>query len=231
MNRLCTILARAGSKGLKNKNMRDLLGKPLIAHTIAQAKSCELFKAVAFSSDSEALLDRVKKWGVDHVVRRPDELATDEAPKIPAVQHCVKEVERITGVRYDTIVDLDPTSPLRLISDIEGAVQLLETKKVSNVITAAPARHSPYFNLIELDERGVARLSKPMKHQALRRQDAPPCYDINASVYVWQRDALFQNNWIFFEDTLLYVMPRERSIDIDSELDFEFVEYLMHKQK
>lgn len=228
--RLCTILARGGSKGLKSKNVKELLGKPLIAHSITQAKSSGLFEAVAVSSDSGAILDIARRWEADYLIERPAELATDEAPKIPAVQHCVKETEQRSGRVYDVIVDLDPTSPLRLVSDIEAAVQLLESQRVSNVITAAPARHSPYFNLIELDERGVARLSKPMPQQALRRQDAPPCYDINASVYVWQRDALFRKNWIFFDDTLLYVMPRERSIDIDSELDFEFVEYLMRKR-
>lgn len=230
MKRLCTILARGGSQGVKNKNLRDLLGKPLMAYTLIQAKSSGLFECVAVSSDSKAILDVAREWGADHLIDRPRELATDEAPKIPAVQHCVREVERITPHRYDVIVDLDPTSPLRLVSDIEGAVKLLEERQVSNIITGAPARHSPYFNLVELNGGGFVQLSKPMVPQALRRQDAPPCYDLNASVYVWRRGALFQSHWVFFEDTLLYVMPRERSIDIDSELDFEFVEYLMRKR-
>ena len=230
MRRLCTILARMGSKGLRNKNIRELLGKPLIAHSILQAQSTRIFEGVAVSSDSELILEIAKKWRADHLILRPAELATDDSPKIPAVQHCVREVERIMGGNFDTIVDLDATSPLRLPPDIEGAVRLLEEKKVSNVITGAPARHSPYFNLVETNAQGVVRLAKPMEKQAYRRQDSPPCYDCNGSVYVWQRNALFENNWVFFSDTLLYVMPRERSIDIDSELDFEFVEYLMRKR-
>lgn len=231
MSRLCTVLARGGSKGVKNKNLRNLLGKPLIAHSIVQAKSSRLFSCVGVSSDSKAILEAAKEWGADYLIERPLDLATDRAPKIPALQHCVREVERITGHRFEIVVDLDPTSPLRLLEDIEGALRLLEEKQVSNVITAAPARRSPYFNLVELDKRGVVRLSKPMeKNQALRRQDAPPCYDMNASVYVWKRDALFQANWVFLPDTRLYVMPRERSIDIDSELDFAFVEFLFQKR-
>lgn len=229
--RLCTVLARGGSKGVKNKNLRLLLGKPLVAHSIVQAKSSGLFERVAVSSDSREILNAAKEWGADCLIERPGELASDTAPKIPALQHCVKEVEKMTGSRYEVIVDLDPTSPLRAPEDIAGALNLLEEKNVSNVITAAPARHSPYFNLVEIDENGVVRLSKRMGQQALRRQDAPPCFDMNASVYVWKREALLQAGWVFLDDTLLYVMPRERSIDIDSELDFEFVEYLFSRKK
>jgi N-acylneuraminate cytidylyltransferase/CMP-N,N'-diacetyllegionaminic acid synthase len=227
--RLCTICARGGSKGVKNKNLRDLLGKPLLAYTLLQAKATGLFDAVAVSSDSPEILETAKKWGADHLILRPAELATDHAPKLPAIQHAAREVEKITGKSYDTFVDLDATSPLRLPKDIEESVKLLEEKKVSNVITAAPARRSPYFNLVERDENGFVRLCKPPASAVARRQDAPACFDMNASIYVWNRKTFFEKNGIFNEDTLLYEMPEERSVDIDSELDFEFVEFLMKK--
>lgn len=226
VTRVCTICARGGSKGVANKNIRELLGKPLIAHSIEQARACGLFRAIGVSSDSEEILRIAGQWGADHLIRRPDELATDRAAKLPAIRHCVREVERITGETFATLVDLDVTSPLRLPEDIVAAVRLLEERGVSNVITGMPARRSPYFNLVETDERGVARLAKKLASPVVRRQDGPKCYDMNASVYVWRRDALFAGDTVFNDDTLLYVMPEERSIDIDSELDFKFVEFL-----
>lgn len=229
MNRLCTICARGGSKGVKNKNIRELLGKPLIAHSILQAKQSCFFEAIAVSSDSDTILSIAKGWGADYLIKRPDELATDHAAKLPVIQHCVLETERLAQKLFDVIVDLDATSPLRSVDDIQEAVKLLEDKNASNVITGAPSRRSPYFNLVEVDEKGVVALSKSLAVPVLRRQDAPKCYDMNASIYVWKRDALFKNNILFNENTLLYVMPEERSVDIDSELDFEFVEFLYRK--
>jgi CMP-N,N'-diacetyllegionaminic acid synthase len=230
MNRICTICARGGSKGVKNKNIRDLLGKPLIAHSILQARESNLFNAIAISSDSDAILETARQWGADFTIKRPLELATDTAAKLPVIKHCVLETEKTTGMLYDVIVDLDVTSPLRIVVDIEESVALLEKRKVSNIITGAPARRSPYFNLVELDENGVAVLSKPPIKPIVRRQNSPKCYDMNASIYVWQREALFGNTSIFNQDTLLHIMPEERSIDIDSELDFEFVEFLFQKR-
>jgi len=215
---------------VKNKNIRDLSGKPLIAYSILQAKHSNLFEYVAVSSDSEELLQISKQWGADYLVKRPMEMATDNAPKLPAIQHCVQEVEKLAGQVFDVMVDIDATSPLRTVADIEGAVQLLENAWVSNVITGAPARRSPYFNLVELNKDGFVRESKCLEKPIVRRQDSPKCYDMNASIYVWKREAFFQSKIIIVEDTMLYEMPEERSIDIDSELDFEMVKFLMSKQ-
>lgn len=230
MTKLCTICARAGSKGVKNKNIRDLLGKPLIAYSILQAKEARLFDAVVVSSDSQEILETAKKYGADYLIPRPAELATDEAPKLPVIQHCVRETEKMAEKTFSIIVDLDATSPLRSTDDIRGAVKMLEDRGVSNVITGSPAHRSPYFNLVELDDDGIVALSKTLAKPIARRQDAPKCFDMNASIYVWQRDALFENAVLFKQDTHLYVMPQERSVDIDSEVDFQIVELLM-KQK
>ena len=163
-------------------------------------------------------------------MERPAELATDTAAKLPVIRHCVEEAERISGKRFGIVVDLDATSPLRLVTDIQGAVDMLEREKASNVITAAPARRSPYFNLVELGEDGIVRLSKPSENPIVRRQDSPKCFDMNASIYVWQRAALFDYPTVFNADTRLFVMPEDRSTDIDNELDFEIVEFLMKKR-
>ena len=227
MTILCTICARGGSKGVRGKNMREILGKPLIAHTIEQAKQSRLFSNLAVSSDSEEILTAAAAFGADILVRRPDELASDTAPKVPAIHHCLITAERKLRRQFAVFVDLDVTSPLRLPEDIIGAVNLLEQRGVSSVVTGALARRSPYFNLVELDERGVVRLSKELPQPLVRRQDSPRCYDMNASIYVWRRDVFFHDPEVFYDDTLLYEMPAERSIDIDSELDFEIVRMLL----
>ncbi len=231
MKRLCTICARGGSKGVKNKNLRIIAGKPLIAHTILQARESRLFDDIAVSSDSDDILRIASEYGVTSLIKRPDELATDTAPKPPVIRHCVAEVERIAGVQYTLVVDLDATSPLRLPEDIRGAVALMEEKNVVNVITGAPARRSPYFNLVEENEQGVVGLAKRPEKPIVRRQDAPRCYDMNASIYVWQRDALMNGAGIFNDDTLLFEMPEDRSIDIDSELDFDIVQLLLSRRE
>ena len=230
MRRICTICARGGSKEVKNKNIRELAGKPLIAFSLQQARGSRLFDLIAVSSDSAEILDVAHNYGAELIIERPAELASDSAAKIPAIRHCVEKAEQLFGKRFDVIIDLDATSPLRLAEDIQGAVDLLERNHVSNVITAAPARRSPYFNLVELGDDEVVRLSKSLEKPIVRRQDSPQCFDMNASIYVWTRAALFDCPTLFNADTRLFVMPEDRSIDIDNEMDFEIVELIMRKR-
>ncbi|MCW5682804.1 MAG: acylneuraminate cytidylyltransferase family protein [Pseudolabrys sp.] len=231
MKRICTICARGGSKGVPGKNLRPLLGKPLIAWSIEQAKASGIFDCVSVSSDAEDILSAAKAAGADHIIRRPPEMATDVASKLPAIRHALLETERIHGAKFETTVDIDVTSPLRLASDIVGAVELLETTGVASVITGAVARRSPYFNLVEVDAKGVVALSKPLPNRVERRQDGPRCYDMNASVYVWNRDAFIANLTVFYPDSRLFVMPEDRSIDIDSDIDFLIVEKLLLRRR
>ncbi|MCM3590178.1 acylneuraminate cytidylyltransferase family protein [Brevibacillus borstelensis] len=231
MRRICTICARGGSKGVKNKNVRPLLGKPLLAFSIRQAKLSGLFNYVAVSSDSKEILEIASFYGADILVERPADLATDESAKKPAIEHCVKQAENITQVAFDTMVDIDATSPLRLVEDLQGAVRFFEEGNGSNLITAMPARRSPYFNLVELNEKGFVQLSKELLQPVVRRQDAPKCFDMNASIYIWNREAFWEKSAIINDDTLLFEMPEDRSIDIDSELDFKIVEMLMNEKR
>ena len=227
--RVCSICARGGSKGVKNKNIKIINGKPLIIYTLEQAKLSNIFNEIAVSSDSEDILKVASEFGIKNLIHRPEHLSTDSAPKIPVIQHCVMEVEKNKNIKFSTMVDLDATSPLRSVDDIINAINLLETKNVSNVITATKSRRSPYFNLVELNDKGVVELSKKIESQIVRRQDSPKCFDMNASIYVWNRESFFKFNTVFLQDTALYEMPEERSLDIDSELDFEFVEFLIKK--
>ncbi|MGY3034701.1 CMP-N,N'-diacetyllegionaminic acid synthase [Bradyrhizobium sp. USDA 4354] len=230
MSLLCTICARGGSKGVVGKNARDLLGRPVLAWSIAQARDTGLFDAIAFSSDSDALLEAAVKAGADIVVKRPDEMATDTAPKLPAIRHCLEQAIAQMGTTPEIFVDLDVTSPLRLASDITGAVALLRESGARNVITGAPARRSPYFNLVEQRTDGSVGLSKSANPPVTRRQDAPRCFDMNASIYVWRVAPFLEQPAVFYPDTRLFEMPEERSIDIDSDLDFALVELLLRQR-
>jgi len=211
------------------KNIRPLLGKPLIVHSIEQAQASKLFEHIAVSSDDQAILDAARAAGVQHLVQRPLELATDTAAKLPAIRHCVETVENEIGQVVDIVADLQPTSPLRWPSDIIGAVALLDNGDVKNVITGSPAKCSPYFNLVEERPDGSVGLSKPTDPPIVRRQDAPRTFDMNGSIYVWRRATLMSDVGLFLEKTRLFEMPEDRSADIDTELDFQFVEFLAER--
>lgn len=227
VRRLCTICARGGSKGLPGKNVRPLHGRPLIAHSIAQARASGLFERIAVSTDSPAIAAAARAAGADDIVDRPPALATDTAAKVPAILHCLEEVERRHGARYDVLVDLDATAPTRLPADIAGAVSLLESTGVSSVITGCPAYRSPYFDLVEEQADGSVRVAKVPEREIVRRQDVPRCFDMNASIYVWRTEALKRDPKVFYPDTRLFEMPAERSREVDSAFDFRLVEMMM----
>lgn len=230
MSRLCSICARGGSKGVPNKNLRKILGRTLLSHSLDQARQSKLFEIIAVSSDSDEILAEAKNSGADVVIKRPLEMALDTSAKLPAIQHCAREVEKATSKKFSTFVDLDATSPLRSVEDIIGATQLLESSKFLNVVTGSKAHRSPYFNLVELKEGGRVTLSKKLDSAITRRQDSPVCYDLNASIYVWTREGLFAQNLVLGENTGFFEMPTERSLDIDSQLDFEIVEFIMKRR-
>lgn len=231
MLRICTICARGGSKGILNKNLVELLGLPLLAHSIRQAQLTGLFSAIAVSSDSDAILDVAKVAGVNVLVKRPAALASDDAAKLPAIRHCVLAAEQYLGTKADIVVDLDATSPLRIPSDIKGAIALLIEHDADNVITGSPSRRSPYFNLVEKNEQGFVKTSKTPHKTIVRRQDSPKTFDMNASIYVWGRQKLFASDSLFQERTALFEMPEERSFDIDSPLDLALVTFIMDKNR
>ncbi len=227
---LCTICARGGSKGVPGKNIRPLMGKPLIAHSIAHAKESGLFAAVAVSSDSDGILEVARTHGADILVKRPDELASDTAGKLPAILHALGEAEKELGYEVDYLIDLDATSPLRLAEDVTACTQRLIDSGASCIITGAPAHRSPYFNLVERAADGSVHLSKKLEKPVLRRQDSPECFDMNASIYGWRRDVLRTDPKVFYPDTQIYVMPRDRSMDIDEEMDFAIVTMVLQQR-
>lgn len=227
MSTIATICARGGSQGLIGKNIRPLLGKPLIAHTIAMALAHPRLDRVFVSTDSVEIAAVSRDSGAEVPFLRPPELATSDAAKLPVISHLVEQVEA-AGLEVNRIVDLDPTSPLRSAVDIDACLDLLD-EQTDCVITAYPAEKNPYFNMVELDADGLACLAKKLPGAVVSRQQAPPVYSMNASIYVWHRNTFRKGVW--GGRTRLHVMPRERSIDIDSAIDFALVELLMKDRK
>lgn len=226
MSVIATVCARGGSTGLPRKNVRPLLDKPLICWTIEQAARIAAIDAVYVSTDDEEIALVAQAAGARMTGLRPAELATSTAPKLPVIRHLVEQVEA-SGVRVDTIVDLDPTSPLRADRDIEDCLALL-TPQTDVVITAFPSEKSPYFNMVEQGADGNVRLVKPPASPVYGRQGAPKVYSMNASVYVWHRHTLHKGLWE--GNVRMHCMPRERSIDVDTLLDFRLVEMLMKER-
>lgn len=227
---IATICARTGSKGVPGKNIRILLGKPLLAYTIETALKCSLIDKVVLSTDSDKIAEIGKNYGAEAPFLRPSEMATDFVPKFPAIKHSVAFIEDLNHKRYDIIVDLDPTSPLRNVDDITNCIDLLIKSKADSVITCCEAYRNPYFNMLELNDSGYAHLSKKADKIIYRRQDAPKVYSMNASIYAMWRDLFFEKMTFITDKTKVYLMPEERSIDIDREIDFKLVELLMKER-
>lgn len=228
MKMLCTICARGGSKGVPDKNIRELLGKPLIAYTIEHALNSKLIDRVVVSTDSEKITNVARQFSAEVPFIRPAGLSSDNAPKLPVIQHAVKYYMNSLGFSPDYIVDLDPTSPLRIDDDINRCVDLVvNDANCDSVITGYGSNKNPYFNMIEINEDGFAMLCKEADQHITDRQSAPTVFAMNASIYVWKTKILLNQKHVISGRVKFVEMPLERSIDIDSEIDFKLVELIM----
>ena len=199
-----------------------------MAYTIEQALESGIFEHVVVSTDSNEIVESAKHFGAEAWFLRPDELATDNAPKIPVIRHALLKAEKYYGKQFDILVDLDVTSPLRDVEDIKKAFNQFNNEGADNLITASPSRKNPYFNMVEKVD-GNIRLVKELNDSPTRRQDAPEVFDMNASIYIWEREILLKSDTLFMKKTSLYVMPEVRSVDIDTEIDWQFVEFIIKK--
>jgi len=225
--RICVICARGGSKGVPRKNVRLMCGVPLIMHTINHALQSALFDQVVVSSDDAEILAIAQTAGA-YPLKRPDALATDTAGAAPAIEHALVQAEEKFNIIYDTLVVLQATSPLREVQDIVSAVDQFEREpQGTNLLSVTEASASPYYTLIENSGQGFA-LCKPS--DAVRRQDLPEVYEINGAIYVWSRDYFLTHKKAINEKTTVYVMPKERSVDIDTATDFAVAEFLMSRR-
>ncbi|MFT6988652.1 MAG: CMP-N-acetylneuraminic acid synthetase [Paraglaciecola sp.] len=226
MSVIATICARGGSQGVPRKNILNLLGKPLIVYTIEQAISCSAIDHVYVSTDDQEIAEVARQAGAEVPFLRPAELATGKTAKLPVIKHLVEWIEK-SGVKVDIIVDLDPTSPLRNIADINACINGL-TPDVDVVITGYESDKNPYFNMVEASANGLVDLVKTFPGGVTSRQQAPAVFSMNASIYVWHRLSFYKGLW--GGKAKLHKMPRERSIDIDSPIDFKLVEILMQEK-
>jgi CMP-N-acetylneuraminic acid synthetase len=227
MRILGTICARGGSKGVKDKNIRILNGKPLIFYTIEVLKRWGRADRIVCSTDSSEIARIANEYGAETPFLRPKELATDSAAKRPVLQHALRYCEEEEGSRYDLLVDLQPTSPLRHADDIERGFNEYLRKKPDLLYSVCESKTNPYFTMVELDSDGYARPSKVLPQAVTRRQDAPNVYSMNGSIYFYNRDNLLHTDEFHTEKERIFVMDEIKSVDIDSELDFEYVEYLL----
>lgn len=230
-NILCTVCARGGSKGVKNKNIRPLAGKPLIAHTIEQALVWGKAKHVIVSTDSKDIADVAMAYGAEVPFMRPERLATDNAPKVPSIRHALVESEKLFKEQYNVIVDLDVSAPLRQIKDIDNCLKMFLGKKPKTLFSVTPSSKNPYFNMVEKRGDGFVRLSKRLPKAVIARQKAPKVYSINGSIYFYSRDFLLdpKNILPFSDKTAIYVMDELSARDIDAEIDFKFAEFLIRE--
>lgn len=226
---LALIPARSGSKGLPGKNIKKLLGKPLIAWTIEQALKSRYIDKVVVSTDSKEIATIAKKYGAEVPFLRPKRLATDKAKSIDAVFHAVDFLEK-KGHYFDLIMFLQPTSPLRITEDIDMAIQSFFLKKAKVVISVCPMEHSPLWAGVLPKNLSMKKFINS-KVLNMRRQKLPQFYRINGAIYFSSLSYLRKNKGFFGVDSFAYIMPRERSIDIDEKIDFAFAEFLLRKTK
>ena len=225
---IATICARGGSKGLPRKNVLPFGGLPLVAHSIRQALACPLIDGVFVSTDDDEIAEVARRYGAEVPYRRPAELASDAAAKIPAIEHMVRHLES-QGLVIGTVVDLQPTSPLRSQDDLAAAIGMAGRAEL--VVTVTEPSHNPYYTLVETGPDGGLHLSKPTNFA--RRQDAPAVWGLNGSIYVWSRAGLAHaaDAGFWAVSMLASPMPRERSVDIDDRLDFELAEWFWRRQQ
>jgi CMP-N-acetylneuraminic acid synthetase len=226
---LAVITARGGSKRLKNKNIRLLQGKPLMAYSIMAALRTRQIDRVVVSTDSSAIARIARQYGADVPFIRPARLAQDTTQVLDVLRHLLVELEKREGQPYDVVVLLQPTSPLRTHRHIAGAIDLFLRKKAATVIGVCPMEHSPYWAVI-VDGRGRLRpLLREKRPFVMRGQDLPVVYRLNGAVYVYRSDIILKKQAVVSSRTYAYIMDRMVSYDIDDALDLAVVRLLKEK--
>ena len=237
-NLLITICARGGSKGIPGKNIRTIGGKPLIAYSIETAKKfCEAIAGVCsttitLSTDSDDIKNVAAQFGLKTDYVRPAEMATDTAGKLPVLVDVLNWEQQQRNLQFDYLLDLDVTSPLRTVEDLQLAFDILnKDENALNLFSVNHAHRNPYFNMVEQNESGYYSLIKKLPDGVVTRQAAPKVYDMNASFYFYKK-SFFESNskTAISPKSLIYTMPH-LCFDLDEPVDFLFMEYLIENNK
>lgn len=226
---LGVIPARGGSKGIPRKNIRLLAGKPLLQHTAEAALAAERLARVILSTEDPEIAEVGRRCGLDVPFLRPPELALDDTPTLPVLQHAVRELEK-TGERFDAICLLQPTNPFRRTADIDGCLDLLLQSGADSVFTVlpVPSEHNPHWVYFR-DEHGLLRLSTGQAAPIPRRQLLPPAFHREGSVYVTRRDVLMEQNSLYGSKVAGFLIDSSRSVNLDTMADWERAETLLSK--
>lgn len=218
MHNLAVIPARSGSKGLKDKNIKELLGKPLLAYSVEAAIQSGIFDEVHVSTDSQEYADIAQKYGAQVPFLRSGELSSDTASTWEAMKYVLQQYEKL-GKKYDTITVLQPTSPLRNAEDIQGAFHFFEEKNANMISSVCEMEHSPLWSNTLPHDLSM-RDFEDEKIATLPRQQLPVYYRENGAVYILKTEYLFKAENIYRDNCYAYIMDRLHSVDIDNELDF-----------
>ena len=226
MSTVACIFARAGSKGIPNKNIQTFSGKPLISWAIELALQVRQINKVFVSTDSEEIAEIARMAGATIPFIRPSELATDTSPEWHSWQHFIKFLSDKGGPLPEVFLSLPATSPLRSIIDVENCLDEFKKGRADFVVGITPSERNPYFNMVNKGEGNQVNLVIQQGEKYSRRQDAPEIFDLTTVCYVGKPSTILTKNSIFEGKVAGVEIPRERAIDIDTELDFQIAEFL-----
>jgi CMP-N,N'-diacetyllegionaminic acid synthase len=220
---LAVIPARGGSKGIPRKNIKILGGKPLIAWTIEAALKAPSINRLIVSTEDKEIAAVAKQFGAKVPFMRPLDLAQDDTPGIAPVLHAI---EQLTD--YDWVLLLQPTTPLRSVEDIEGIIQFCRDEAAPSAVSVTQVSKHPFW-MYQRDDQSRLQPLIPNRPEITRRQELPCAYALNGALYLARIDWLIQNQGFIGSETLGYVMPEERSVDLDTPKDWIWVEYLIER--
>jgi N-acylneuraminate cytidylyltransferase len=229
MKTFAFIFARGGSKGIPNKNIKKILGKPLIYYTIQIVKKIKQIDKLFVSTDSNKIAEISQKLGAA-VIKRPKKLAKDDSPEWEAWQHAIRTTYKRIG-NFDRFISLPPTCPLRGTQDIKNCLLALDDK-TDFVVTMSTAKRDPSFNMVKLKKKKYIELLKKNTHfKITRRQDSNQIFDLTTGCYVSRPKFILKKTHFWDGRVSGVLMPEDRAIDIDTKLDFEIAKYLIKNKR
>jgi len=220
---IALIPARCGSKGLIKKNIKELLGKPMIAYTIEAALKSKYISEVIISTDCKEIEEIALRLGAKSYFLRPEYLASDEAKAVDTYIYTIEKLNSDFNHTINNIIILQPTSPLRTTEDIDNAIELFKKKHADSVISYTEEHHPIVWHKYITKEKKFTNI---FDDSILNRQEIKKSYYPNGAIFIFKYD-LIKHKTYYNENSYAYIMPRERSIDIDEEIDFKFAEFLM----
>ena len=221
------ICARGGSKGLPGKNLKILDGDPLIVRAIKQIKQIDRIDRILVSTDSRGIAEVAISAGAEVPFMRPSELAEDDSPEWEVWRHAVTYLKEVEGGCPDLLMVVPPTAPLRSKDDLESILDEYERGQADIVITVTDAHRSPYFNQVKIGDLGLASLAIHPKTSITRRQDTPEIFDVTTVAYVARPEFIMEKEGIFEGNVRTVFVPKERALDIDTDLDFRLAEFFL----